>query len=72
MLIFYIKTVNYFQNKGVKIDEKKFIFLRRYWFFDNIGEIAKKAEVSESKVKTTLHRLRNELKIYLQEEGYVL
>ncbi len=64
------KVISNFLN--TQTDEKKFIFLRRYWFFDNICEIAKKAEISESKVKTTLHRLRNELKIYLQEEGYVL
>ena len=53
-------------------DEKKFIFLRRYWFMDSISEIEKRTGLSESKVKTTLHRLRNELKIYLQKEGYVL
>lgn len=39
---------------------------------ESITEIAEKAGVSESKVKTVLHRSRKELKLRLQKEGYAL
>lgn len=50
--------------------EKRLIFLRRYWFFDSISEIASAFGISESKVKTLLFRIRKELKEYLEKEGY--
>lgn len=46
------------------------IFIRRYWFSDNITEIANRFNMSESKVKTILFRTRNRLKKYLESEGY--
>ncbi len=49
--------------------EKRLIFLRRYWFSDSIEEISARFKCSESKVKTSLHRTRTELKIHLQKEG---
>ena len=47
-------------------------FLRRYWYMDSVQEIAERFGFSESKVKTTLWRTRNELREYLQTEGYVV
>lgn len=52
--------------------EKRNLFLRRYWYMDSVTELSKRFAMSESKVKTTLFRVRNELKEYLQEGGYVL
>ena len=52
--------------------DKRRIFVRRYFFLDRIEDIAKRYSVSESKVKTTLLRTRNELKKYLIKEGYLL
>ena len=52
--------------------EKRLIFLRRYWFFDSVAEIASAFGISESKVKTSLFRTRRELKKYLEKEGYNL
>ena len=52
--------------------EKRNIFLRRYWYMDSVQEIAERFGFSESKVKTTLWRTRNELREYLQTEGYVV
>lgn len=52
--------------------EKRKIFLRRYWYLDSIDEIAKRFRLSESKVKTTLFRSRNQLREYLEKEGYTL
>ena len=45
------------------------IFLSRYWFLASVAEIARKSGCTQSKVKTTLFRLRKKLCIYLQEEG---
>lgn len=53
-------------------DEKRNIFVRRYWYLDSINEIAKRFFLSESKVKTTLYRCRNWLREYLEKEGYTL
>lgn len=51
-------------------DEKRKIFLRRYWFFDSVREISDSFGISESKVKTMLFRTRQGLKEYLEKEGY--
>lgn len=48
------------------------VFIRRYWFYDSICEIATQLSMSESKVKTMLFRTRSKLKNYLVEEGYNL
>ena len=50
--------------------EKRNIFIRRYWFSDNIIDIARRFEISESKVKSILFRVRKQLKKYLESEGY--
>ena len=48
--------------------EDRNMFLRRYWFFDSIAQIAAGFGVSQSKVKTKLYRMRNALKEYLMKE----
>jgi RNA polymerase sigma-70 factor (ECF subfamily) len=45
------------------------VFLRRYWYADSIGDIAKRYHISESKVKSMLFRCRNKLRRYLEQEG---
>lgn len=57
---------------GTLKEEKRNIFLRRYWYMDSIADIAKRYNVSESKVKTMLFRLRNQFRKYLEQEGYYL
>lgn len=49
--------------------ESRLIFLRRYWYADSIQEIADRYRISQSKVKTQLHRTRNRLKLFLEKEG---
>ncbi len=49
--------------------EKRVVFLRRYWYADSYKDIAERMGWSESKVKVTLHRMRNELKKFLEKEG---
>ena len=53
-------------------DEKQVMFMRRYFYLDTVSEIAKRLSISDSKVKTTLFRIRNELRDYLIKEGYTL
>ena len=45
------------------------VFIRRYWYFDSISDIAKRYKFSESKVKSMLFNTRNRLKKHLIKEG---
>ena len=45
------------------------IFVCRYWFFASIADIALRFKCSQSKVKTSLFRTRQKLRLYLSKEG---
>ena len=49
--------------------ESRLIFLRRYLYVDTVAEIAARYGISESKVKTQLHRTRTKLYNHLAKEG---
>ena len=49
--------------------ESRLIFLRRYLYVDTVAEIAARYGISESKVKTQLHRTRAKLYKHLEKEG---
>lgn len=49
--------------------ENRLIFLRRYLYADTVAEIAARYSISESKVKTQLHRTRKKLLAVLNKEG---
>lgn len=49
--------------------ESRLIFLRRYLYADTVAEIAKRYGITQSKVKTQLHRTRAKLYTYLEKEG---
>ena len=49
--------------------ESRLIFLRRYLYVDTVAEIAARYGISESKVKTQLHRTRSKLHTHLAKEG---
>lgn len=52
------------------LDKKnRIIFLRRHWYGDSVGQIAKDLSLTESNVSVRLHRTRQKLKTYLTEEG---
>ena len=57
---------------GTLDEEKRNIFVRRYWYLDTVADISKRFALSESKVKTTLFRCRNRLREHLEKEGYTL
>lgn len=48
--------------------EQRKIFLLRYWQVESVTEIAKKLHMTESKVKMTLLRTRNQLRSILEKE----
>ena len=50
-------------------EEKRRIFVRRYFYSDSISDIAARMRMSVPSVKTTLHRLRASLKDFLEKEG---
>lgn len=52
--------------------EKRKIFVRRYFYFSSIKEIAKDYGLSESNVTVTLFRTRQMLKEVLEKEGVIL
>ena len=45
------------------------IFVCRYWLFAPIADIASRCKCSQSKVKTSLFRTRQKLRLYLSKEG---
>ena len=53
-------------------EEKRRIFVRRYFYSDSVESIASRMKIGTSKVKTTLYRLRIALKERLEEEGISL
>ena len=52
--------------------ENRIIFVRRYWYADPIASIAKRLQMSESKVKSMLFRTRTKLRNYLEKEGITI
>ena len=54
---------------GSLSEEKRHIFVKRYWYEESIAEVAHDMNRSLSYVKVTLHRLRKALKAYLLEKG---
>ncbi len=45
------------------------VFLRKYWFFESVTQIAERYNFSEAKVKSMLHHTRGKLKHYLSQKG---
>ncbi len=50
--------------------EERRVFLRRYWYFDSVKEIAKRFDCGQSKVKMMLKRTREKLLTHLKKEGF--
>lgn len=53
-------------------EEHRSLFVRRYWYGASIRELSTGLGCRESKVKSTLFRLRKQLKKVLKKEGVVL
>lgn len=53
---------------GLEVDDRR-MFMCRYWYFEQISEIAERLGFSQSKVKMSLKRTRDKLASYLEREG---
>lgn len=49
-------------------EEKRNIFIRRYWYFESIEDICRRTGFSQSKVKSILYHLRKKLRKHLESE----
>lgn len=59
-------------NEGVKLlsPKEQEIFMRFYFYGEKSSHIAETMNISESSVRTDLHRIRAKLKKYMSERGY--
>lgn len=53
-------------------EEKRCMFVLRYWYVDSIGEIAERLGRSENYISVSLNRIRGKLHIHLTERGFEL
>jgi len=60
-------AINQFLRK--QSDEKRNVFIRRYWYFDSIESICMRTGFSRSKVKSMLYGMRQKLRKCLESEG---
>lgn len=63
-----VQTVNDFLAELPQ--EKRNIFIRRYWYSERVADIAKAYGIRENTVSMMLNRLRKKLRTYLTERGY--
>ncbi len=49
--------------------ESRVVFMKRYWFCDEINEIATAVNLSEGNIYQKLSRTRKQLRTYLEKEG---
>ena len=54
---------------GTLEQKNRIIFVRRYWYADAIGDIARKMGMTRHNVTVRLSRIRERLKKYLEGEG---
>lgn len=64
------QTLNSFLERLDK--NSRMVFVRRYWYLSSIEEISGDYDMSASKVKSILFRLRKKLRTNLEKEGISL
>ena len=52
--------------------EKRVMFVRRYWYADDVKSIAERMGTSENNISVSVRRIRNSLRGYLIERGFEL
>ena len=52
-------------------EDQRYIFVRRYWFFDKVKTIADLFGVTEKRVNSLLAKTRRGLRSYLIKEEYI-
>ena len=53
-------------------EERRNIFLLRYWYFQSIDGICRRTGYSRSKIKSMLFHTRKKLRAYMEKEGVAL
>ena len=61
------ECINRFLRKQPR--EVRDVFICRYFYSDSIGEITRRFGLTESKIKSMLHRTRQKLRKFLESEG---
>ena len=64
------KQINRFLHSLEK--ENRVLFVRRYWFADSVKDIARDMHISENLASVRLKRIRKQLKLFLEKEGYTI
>lgn len=49
--------------------QDRVLFVRRYWYLDDIRTLARRTGMGQSQIKSRLHRMRQRLKAELEQEG---
>ena len=68
-----VKELTQYLNQFLKTlsREDRYLFMRRYWFGDKIGDIAESLNMTPHKASVRLFRLRQKLQDYLKKEGMI-
>ncbi|MBO7404560.1 MAG: sigma-70 family RNA polymerase sigma factor [Clostridia bacterium] len=53
-------------------EERRTLFVRRYWYAEDLGQIAARFGIRENTASQTLRRIRKKLKEYLTREGFTV
>jgi RNA polymerase sigma-70 factor (ECF subfamily) len=61
------EAINRFLDRLPETDRQ--VFVRRYWYFQSVAEIAEVCRCSESKIKSMLYRTRKKLHKALEQEA---
>ena len=51
-------------------ERRRALFVRRYWYAESVGDLARRFGMRENAVSAVLYRIRVKLKAYLEKEGY--
>lgn len=52
-------------------EEERDLFVCRYWYFASIAELGAAFGAGAGKIKSRLFRIRNKLKVHLEQEGFL-
>lgn len=47
------------------------MFVKRYWFCESVGDIAREFGITERNASVRLGRIRTKLRQYLEREGWI-
>lgn len=65
----YKRRIKNEKNNFMLTGDVRNVFIRKYYFFDSISDIAGRYSFSESEVKNMLYHSRNRLREYLKKAG---